>query len=148
MRIVIDANALSVVLDPGNQNHEEFKPVFDWIFSGRGKMTYGGTRYENELSRMRGLLGLIVELKKRGSTIVLERDSVDEMEDTIARAVGDSRFNDPHILAIVIVGRCRFVCSVDKGLHKFLQDRSLYPKNLPTAKIYAGLSSAGILRSR
>jgi len=148
MRIVIDANALSVVFNPNNLNHEEFKPVFDWVYSGQGKMTYGGTKYEEELSRMTRFLGLIVELKKTVSIIVLNRDSVDEEADKIASAVVDSRFNDPHILAIVIVGRCKIVCSTDEVLHVFLQDKSLYPKGFPRPKIYTGLSSARILRSK
>ena len=148
MRIVIDANALSVVFDPHNLNHEEFKPVSDWIYLGQGKMTYGGTKYEEELSRMTRFLGLIVELKKTVSIIILDRDSVDEEADKIASAVVDSRFNDPHILAIVIVGRCKIVCSADEVLHVFLQDKSLYPKGFPRPKIYTGLSSAGILRRR
>ena len=152
MRIVIDANALSVVLDQYNQNHSQFKPVLNWLFSGRGKMTYGGTQYEKELSRMARCmarnLGLIVELKKTVGIIILNRDRVDEAADDIARAVVDSRFNDPHIIAIVIVGKCKIVCSADEVLHVFLQDKSLYPKGFPRPKIYTGLSSARILRSK
>ena len=148
MRIVIDTNALSVVLNQCNQNHREFKPVFDCIFSGRGKMTYGGTKYEEELSRMKRFLGLIIELKKTVGIIILNCDSVDEEADKIARAVVDSSFNDPHILAIVIVGRCKIVCSADEVLHVFLQDKSLYPKGFTRPKIYTGLSSAGILHSK
>lgn len=148
MNIVIDANTLSLVFDPNNQNHTEFKPIFDYIDSGLGTMAYGGSKYEEELKRMTRILRLIVELQKRGSVICLERDDVDSMSEIVADAANNPRFNDPHIIAIVIVGKCRLVCSIDKDLHVFIQERSLYPKHFRVPKIYTGLSSVSILNRR
>lgn len=150
MKIVIDANTLSLVFNPNNQGHSEFKPVFDCINSGPGTMTYGGTKYEEELKRMTRILGLILELQKRGSVCRLERSAVDRMADDVAQSLADPRLDDPHIVAIVIVGKCAVVCSVEERLHAFLKDKSLYPKrfHFRAPKIYTGLSSAGILQGR
>ncbi len=64
MCIIIDTNAFAPVFDRTSQNHAEFKPVLDWIVSGKGKIVYGGTKYKLELGKAYKYLKLFAEFKK------------------------------------------------------------------------------------
>jgi AAA domain, putative AbiEii toxin, Type IV TA system len=45
MCVVVDANCLSRVFDPKNVEHEEFRPIWNWIYKGHGgRMIYVGTK--------------------------------------------------------------------------------------------------------
>jgi hypothetical protein len=49
MCIIIDADTLGLVFNPETKEHKKFKPVLEWINNGKGKIVYGGTKYEKEL---------------------------------------------------------------------------------------------------
>ena len=68
MCIIIDANTLSLVFNPETKGHEEFKPVFKWIDKGKGKIVYGGTKYEEELIKA-GKLKLIRRYNDAGKAV-------------------------------------------------------------------------------
>lgn len=50
MPIIIDINCLGSVFDSRSKKHGDFKPVFDWITNGKGKLVYGGSTFKRELS--------------------------------------------------------------------------------------------------
>ncbi len=66
MCIIIDTNTLASVFNQASLNHSNFKPVLDWIYSGNGKIVYGGTRYESEI---KNYLGIFNELNKMNRAI-------------------------------------------------------------------------------
>ena len=145
MGIVIDSNTLCSVFDGQNKGHSKFKPVLKWILKNHGKMVYGGTKYNGELLRIRRIRRIVLELKRAGKAKSLSCDEVDKEERRAMRKIVHRSFNDQHIIAIVIVGRCRFICSGDKKSFRFFKRRSLYQKDLRVPKIYSGLSSSRIL---
>jgi hypothetical protein len=51
MCIIIDTNRFSSIFEEENSDHDEFKPILDWIIFGKGKIVYGGTKYKQELTR-------------------------------------------------------------------------------------------------
>lgn len=142
MLIVIDTDVLCSTFDEQNSNHNKFKPVFKQIRRNKARMVYGGSKYKKELARLRKITRLVSELRKAGRARELCCSKVDEEEKNVKRNVTRRSFNDHHIIAIVIVGRCNFICSCDKRAHPFFKDKNLYPSNMSVPRIYSGLSSA------
>jgi hypothetical protein len=60
MCIIIDANTFAAIFDPINKGHIDFKPVYDWIVFGRGKIVYGGKKYKSEVKNVSKYFGLFV----------------------------------------------------------------------------------------
>lgn len=145
MCLVIDTNTLSCVFNETNANHEEFKPVFDWIETGKGKIVFGGTNYMKELEKARQYLRLFVDYSKKGKTVRLKDDEVDKYEEEIKLRVNDSKFNDPHIMAIIAVSKCKVLCSNDKKSYIYIQNQELYPKGVNRPKIYSRKSCDNLL---
>ena len=105
---------LSSVFDENNAQHREFRPVLDYIQKNRGKLAYGGTKYLSELKRATRFFGIIVELERARKAFKLDSGEVDAEEKRVKRRLKTRGCNDHHIIAIVIVGRCSFVCTNDK----------------------------------
>ncbi len=145
MYIVIDVNTLSFVFNPENKRHEEFKPVFTWILKCKGKMVYGGTTYNKEISKSKKFRRLILELKKATKAIPVDDNAVDEKEKSIEKKLVHRDFNDAHIIAIVIVSMCNLICSGDKKSYRFLRKKELYPKHFKRPKIYSGRGNEHLL---
>ena len=145
MGIVVDINTLSLVFDQRNSRHNEFRPVLRWIQCGKDRLVYGGSTYKAELERARKFLRIIIELRNKRKARQLDTNDVDSKEARLKDIIGDSHFNDHHIIAIVIVGKCKFVCSLDRALHVLLQDRSLYPRHCRRPGIYSGRACAHML---
>jgi hypothetical protein len=75
----------------------------------------------------------------------LDDDSVNQHEDELKELTRDTSFDDQHIIAIVIVGRCDIICSKDGNSYPFFQNSRLYPKRFRRPSIYNGLGSRSIL---
>lgn len=144
-RVVVDADSLSKVFDKGNKEHKEYEPLHKSIIEQkRSLVVYGGTKYADELKRARKFLRLFAELGKIGSASMLDAQAVDDEQQRIIGLANDPRFNDHHIIAIVVVGRCNIICSSDIKSHGHYKNSQYYPKHV-RPKIYNGLASSGIL---
>jgi hypothetical protein len=145
MCIVIDANTFAAVFSDSCQEHEEFEPVLTWIIYGKGKIIYGGSKYEQELRHCRKYLGIFSELRKVGKVVVLNSTKVDYIQQQVEGIISHSNFDDPHIVAIVIVSGCRLICSNDGRAHPFFKDKNLYPKHFERPRIYSGYGNRDLL---
>lgn len=145
MCLVIDINTLACVFDKTNANHEEFKPVFDWIETGKGKIVYGGKNYMKELGKARRYSRLFVNYSKKGKTVHLNDEEVDKHEKEIEAKVNDSNCDDPHIMAMIAVSKCKVLCSSDKRSYKYIKNQSFYPKGVNRPKIYSKRSCENLL---
>ena len=144
MCVIIDTNTLSRVFRRDNQMHNEFKPMFDWIYNGNGKIVYGGDKYIKELSKTR-YIRLFKLFKDAAKIVEADRDKVDNKVKEIEQSFKHRDFNDSHLVAIVIVSHCNLICSDDKTSYKFLRKREFYPNNIKRPKIYRGLQSRDLL---
>lgn len=145
MCIVIDTNTLASVLNQSVSDHREFRPVREWIYDKTGMIILGGSRYRKELLRTGRYIQVLNELSKVGKTLVLDRDLVDREADRITRKVDDNDCNDAHIIAIIVVSKCRLVCTKDKKSHRFLFDKRLYPSGVDRPALYSGRRNANLL---
>lgn len=147
MCIVIDTNTWASVIDTTSTNHLEFKPVHDWILGegGKGKIVYGGTTYINETPlKYRKLLRYFTDIgKAKGISL----DEVDFHEAELKQKIQHPDFDDPHIVAIIIVSKCKLICSNDLKAIPFFKDkdRLLYPKHFAIPKIYQSNSNKDLL---
>ena len=137
MCLVIDTCCLIKVFDPKNAEHDQFAPVWEWISRGRGRMIYGGTKYLAELYQVTKILGLVSELQRKGRVKVVSRASVDMLAMEVTEKVSNSAFNDAHLVAIVLVSRCRVVCTDDKRAMPYIKRKELYADHkMKPPKIY------------
>jgi hypothetical protein len=114
------------VFNPEDSEHDRFVPVWEWINRGPGRMIYGGTKYLTELGRLRNILGLVAELRRKGRVQVLPRVNVDTVAREVKEKVSNNAFNDEHLVAIVLVSRCHIVCTDDKRAMPYIKQTELY----------------------
>lgn len=145
MCIIIDTNTLSAVFNPNSQNHNDFEPVLKWIIFGNGKLVYGGSKYTSELRRTNKYLKIFVELSKKRKVIKVDDSHVDSLEVEISNIINDSKFNDPHIPAIVIIAKCRLICSCDSSAYKYFKRKDIYPQGFGVPKIYCKAGNSDLL---
>lgn len=138
MCIILDTNCWNSIFQPTSIGYKEFKPVWDWITLGNGKIVYGGSKYMAELGKAPKYMKIFKLLKDRGRVIRLKDEDVDKEQERIGKIITDPDFDDPHLPAIVIVGKCLLICSADKRSIKFVKKSFLYPKGWKIPKYYMG----------
>ncbi len=138
MYLIIDTCCLAQVFDPKNQQHLHFAPVLKWVAFGKGRMVYGGTKYNNELRQAPKFLRIVVELERARRAIKIPKDKVDPIAAQLKKQVDRPDFNDEHLLALVIASRCCVVCTNDTVAIVYLKYRELYSDyNVKRPKIYS-----------
>ena len=79
---------------------------------------------------------IINELDRAGKVVKVSNTLVDRIAAQLKAKIPDAQFNDEHIVAIVIVSRCKIVCSDDKESYPYIRRPDLYPKGMKRPKIY------------
>jgi hypothetical protein len=144
MCIVIDINTLSSVFDSSSLQHYEFKPVFDWIYNGKGKIVYGGTKYITELSRTK-YLNLFIQFRSAGKAIPIDNNLVDRETEKVEALVKHDNFNDQHLVGLLIVSGCLLISSLDKKSYPYITNKGFYQAPLKRPKIYSSRRNANLL---
>ncbi len=145
MCIIIDTNALGDVFNAESKSHAEFEPVKDWIREGKGKIVYGGSKYTKELTRAYRYLKLFGEFEKENKVVRVDDEKVDTREKEIAKKKHSRKFNDAHIIAIVIESGCMLVCTKDLASIPFIEDEAFYPESCKKPEIYLGRRNKNLL---
>lgn len=148
MCVIVDANSLSSVFNPTDEYHEDFQPVYDWIIKGKGKLIMGGTHYNKEISKCRKYLKIINVLKKQSKVYTADSEKVDQLEADIRSKIPDPDFDDPHLPAIAIVGKCKVICSRDTRSIKFVTSPCLYPNKISIPKYYCSRRNISLLSDK
>jgi hypothetical protein len=153
MLIIIDANLFSNIVS----RDDEYRPLLMYVSFGKGSVGYGGKTYEKELARHRKFLQILLEWEKKRKTIRLERGIVDKNEAFLQANFKGRRFDDHHILAMVVYSGAEIVCSIDQGLHALVDACYSYAGrmkisgncvqrcSLKKPKIYQGKQHVGLL---
>ena len=145
MPIILDTNCFANVFSAKSTKHEEFKPVLEWVKKGKGIFVYGGSKYIQELrtaSKYLRIFRLLKDIKKIHEG---NKEEIDKWEKEIKEKIKDQAFNDHHLSAIVIVTKCRIICSDDITSIKFVTNRDLYPKGIKKPKYYTGKKNKDLL---
>lgn len=150
MCLIVDTCSFSHVFNLKDKNHPNFKPVFDWLFFGNGGgLIYGGTKYAGEVDFTSDTYRpLLAELNRKGRMFEMCTECVDYIEARLKKAIPDDPdFDDPHIVALVIVSKCCVVCTDEHRGPRVWKRRDLYPVGINPPKIYMKLRNAAILRT-
>ena len=148
MAIIIDTNCFSNVFSRSSIKHKEFEPVLNWIINGKGIMIYGGTKYKEELRKAPKYLRLINLLKELGKVYIGADEEIDEYQSIIEKLRDNSDFDDPHLPAIVIVTKCRIICTEDIRSIPYVTDRKYYPKNYDLPVYYTTSKNKNLLSDK
>jgi predicted nucleic acid-binding protein len=146
MCIVIDTNAFAKVFTTTNAEHDDFKPVLDWILRGKGKLILGGTQYEKiEIrEKMPKYLGVLANLARAGKIHRVDTARVDS-EAAKLEPFRTKDHDDPHIVALCIVSKTKVLCTGDDRSHSFVKDKRHYPKGQRPPKIYTNKAHTDLL---
>jgi len=98
MCLVIDTCCLSAVFDGKNKKHASFVPVLKWI-NGKGRMIYGGTKYNDELGKAAKYLPYVAELSRKRQTVQIPNATVDPIAIALKLKFPEAAFDDEHIVA-------------------------------------------------
>lgn len=140
MCLVIDANCFGLVFEPSTKGHDKFVPVLKWITEGRGRMIYGGTKYNTELGRATRILGIVKELSTQRRTVQLKNTTVDPIALALKVKFPEPEFDDEHIVALIIASHCCVVCTNDKTAMFYLKRLDVFSDyaDAERPKIYNG----------
>lgn len=143
MCIVIDTNTLSRVFDVANTEHDEYKPIYDWINYGKGKIVFGGTKYIQELGP--NYVKLFNIYKSMRLAVSLPIDAVDAEEKVVASIIQHPNFDDQHIVSILRLSGCKLVCSDDSRAYPFFKHNKFFGSSSKKPKIYSGKRNSDLL---
>lgn len=145
MCCIIDTNCFTKVFNPNDAEHERFRHIFKWVTEGGGSMIYGGTTYNREVvDKMRKFGRLLADLKRKRRLVKLDDAKVDAVEDRLKNLIQHKDFDDPHLVAMVTVSKCRVVATGDTRCLPFLRNRKLYPRGMKVPEVYSTENHAGL----
>ena len=148
MAILIDVNVIPTVFCTKSLKHAEFEPVLKWILEGKGLMVYGGSKYKEELGKLGKYLKIIRSLKSFKKAIEIDALEVDRYQKIVEDKEDNLDFDDPHLIAICAVSKCRIICSEDLRSIKFVQNSKFYPKNFHIPKYFTSKRNRALLQEK
>ena len=119
MCVVIDADTFSEISDESNK---DFKPLRNWISQEGHTVIHGGSEYKEHLKNHGKFRGYLKDLWRAGSTQKLNDEEIDNTEVFLQTNFVKAKYNDHHIVAILLVSGCKVVSSHDQGLHELIKD--------------------------
>lgn len=141
MCVVIDANTLSCVFKASNANHSDFVPILNWVVRGRAKISLGGKllrkEFEEKLCAYKNFLQELSRIKK---VHVFDDSEIDNLTSEIEKQIEDTDFDDPHIIALLIISKATILCSNDQRLFKYIHLVKRMTKGSSDPKIYTSIS--------
>ena len=142
MCIVIDTNSLASVFEKSSANHQDFAPVLDWVKTGKGKVVYGGTRFCLELGKYLKLFKL---LNSAGKAVFVDSKLVDQEEMRISGLISHADFDDQHLVALLLVSKCKIICSQDKRAFPYFRHPMLFGSKAARPRIYKSNRNSNLL---
>lgn len=167
MCIIIDKNCFGSVFSTESTDYTEFEPIKKWLKTGcNSKIVYGGTTYQEELKRATKYSRIFRLFKDKNRVVELDDELVDRKQEEV-KLIVDSlikqniisedntrpRYDDPHIVSIAIVSKCKLVCTKDEGLQSFLKmaflrKNGFFPKSDDVPLIYCNISHKKLLNGQ
>lgn len=145
MPIIIDTNCIAQVFSKSSTNHKEFEPVLNWILKGKGMMVFGGTKYKSEISKLKNYLTIIRYIKESGKIYEGNCELIDNYQKYVEELNDDPDFDDPHLVAISFVTKCKIICSEDDRSIKHVSNSKFYPTNFKKPVYYKSAKNSDLL---
>lgn len=145
MPIIIDTNCIPQVFSKSSVKHKDFEPVLNWILKGKGMMIFGGTKYKIEISKLKKYLTIIRYIKESGKIHEGNCELIDNYQQTVEKLNDDPDFDDPHLVAIAFVTKCKIICSEDSRSVKHVTNPKYYPANFKKPVYYKTANNSDLL---
>jgi hypothetical protein len=81
-------------------------------------LVYGGKKYKEEVAKIGNLAKYIVELKHKKQAVEIPEKVVDDSMEYYDK-YSNSKYDDPHIFALVTVSECKVVATQDSHICEF-----------------------------
>ena len=137
MCIVLDANVFPEFFDSKNPSYNSYTKLRKWIFDGKGKLIFGGTKYREEVGEIRTFIGILASLERAGKIVQLDDEEVDRIQLEVRAIEKSARFDDPHLVAIILCSKCRVICTNDKRAFPYLKDLRFFKRAADRPRIYS-----------
>jgi predicted nucleic acid-binding protein len=145
--LVVDTNTFSSISNADSNDHNEFKPILQWIKNAKGAcFVYGGSKYKEELLKVRSMIFLLDQFKKANKVVTIDGALIDAYEAKLKTINHQEAFNDKHLVAIIEVSNCRLLCTKDEAAMPFIKDEQFYETSSPP-KLYSGARNRDLLIS-
>lgn len=146
MCIIVDPPLFVALFKTSDARHVTFLPVLKWVKEGEGKFVVGGSLYQEELRKVATVLGPIQELEKKGKVVRRDKAKVD-IQVQVVKAIEESeKFDDPHLVALVLESGCRLICTSDDRAHKYLKATKFYTNSKSKPSLFTSESHHHLLR--
>ena len=89
-------------------------------------------------------LTVVGNYERQNRLVKLPKERVDSLMHEIKRKHVHKDFDDPHLVAMVIISKCRVVCTNDDRAVPFLTDKRLYPRRFKLPHIFKNEGSASL----
>jgi hypothetical protein len=145
MCIIIDKNTLSNVFNRRDSDHSKFKPVLDWVLYGKGKFITGGSTYLSELRDSKKYVPILAEFSRKGKVKNFSNQEIDVFEEYVKTSLNDPRCDDPHLIALVAISKCRIICTKDMASYRYVQTPRFYKRRCKRPKFYTSSENSDLL---
>ena len=115
-------------------------------------MIYGGETFKKEYkdflsSKENKNRKLFIELNNKKKIKELPKDEVDTLEAKLylIERYGKNKFNDAHLIACCIIGKCKLICTDDSRADKYLKNKKFYSKSTMRPSIYRNIKHQHLL---
>jgi len=139
MCLIIDANVVHKVFP---RPTDDFLPVHTAIIDGCARIVYGG-QLTREYERLMPFRRYLLRLDQQGRARQVPDARVDAETARLAGA-GACASNDPHIIALALVGQVRLLCSEDDDLQTDFTNVALLGK--PKGNVYKRARHAPLIK--
>ncbi|SMN12031.1 hypothetical protein SPBRAN_234 [uncultured Candidatus Thioglobus sp.] len=131
MCLILDANMYGLYVN----KHEDMCPARKWV-EAEGKIAYSPTeKFAKELHTGR-MKDTFAEYRRSGKLKKIDKEEVEQKEKDLTGLKSD----DPHIIALAIVGKVKLLVSADEDLHTDF-------KNIVGGKVYQNAQHKRLLKA-
>lgn len=148
MPVIIDTNCIAQVFSKSSLNHKEFEPILNWILKGKGLMIMGGSKYKTELHKLHKYLKIIRYIKEAGKIYEGDCNLIDNYQKKVEEINTDPDFDDPHLVALAFITKCKIICSEDDRSIKHVTDSKYYPSGFRKPVYYKSSKNSDLLSEK
>jgi hypothetical protein len=148
MCIVLDVNVFPEFFDSKNPSYNSYNKLRKWIFKGNGKLIFGGTKYREEVGQVKTYISVLAALDRAGKIVQLDDAAVDRIQTEVRAIEKSTKFDDPHLVAIVLCSKCRVICTNDVRALPYLKDLRFFKRAADRPRIYSDDKNCRLINNR
>ena len=134
MCAIVDVNSCHKIFGDPAQRTPSGSYFFDWLESSTGRLILGGTKFNSEIGKVGDYIRWLKTAISKGRAHRVKDHLVDTVEQELA-AGNVCKSDDPHLIALAMIGGARLLFSEDLDLHEDFRNPGIVAN--PRGKIYS-----------